>query len=217
MPYICMSRADIQDGILQVLDLQPNVSQRNPIYDPAGQTKYVNRVQNDTLAALSANLTVAQYKGLAAYLIDHVEDNTANVAITVTVANAAALGIIVIMDAAGALNAAGIAAALVAAGAGAGTSLIANGSDGAVVDLLKILAGAEYVLPAGSLIGGVAGGPSLGAFTTGQYRATYDTGALKISFGEGYLYQLCQTTYTYGGVAHRAVTVYANDGTVYTG
>ena len=69
--YICMKRTDIPNGVLQITDLQPNVSQRNGSIDPPGQTKYINRLQNDTLV-LSGNDTAAQYEGFAAYLIDHV-------------------------------------------------------------------------------------------------------------------------------------------------
>ena len=47
--YICMKRTDIPNGVLQITDLQPNVSQRNGSIDPPGQTKYINRLQNDTL------------------------------------------------------------------------------------------------------------------------------------------------------------------------
>jgi hypothetical protein len=111
-----MKRTDIPNGVLQVLDLQPNVSQRNGSIDPPGQTKYVNRPQNDTLAALAANLTVAEYKGIAAYLIDHVEDNVANVAITVGVANASANAIVALLNAGSALTLAAINNALVANG-----------------------------------------------------------------------------------------------------
>jgi hypothetical protein len=217
--YICMKRTDIPNGVLQVLDLQPNVSQRNGSIDPPGQTKYVNRPQNDTLAALAANLTVAEYKGIAAYLIDHVEDNTNNVAITVGVANASANAIVALLDAGSALTLAAINTALVANGvdnAGAGTQLNANGSDGVLADLLKIVAGAEYVLPSGSLVGNVAGGPGLGSFTNGQYRNTYDTGAFQISFGEGMIAGFMGASFEYDGTSGAALVCYTNTGALYT-
>lgn len=217
--YICMKRTDIPNGVLQVLDLQPNVSQRNGSIDPPGQTKYVNRLQNDTLAALVANKTVAEYKGLAAYLIDHVEDNVTNVSITVAVANASANAIVALLNAGSAITLAAVNNALVANGvanAGAGTQLNANGSDGVLANLLKIIAGAEYVLPAQSTIGGVAGGAGLGAFTNGQYRNTYDTGAFQISFGEGQLSQFCASSFEYDGVPGAALVCYTNAGAVYS-
>jgi len=216
MPYICLSRSDIPNGTLQVLDLWPNTSQRNQAIDPAGQTKYVNRYQNDTLAALVANATVAEYKGVAAYLIDHVEDNVANVTITVTVANAAAVAIAALVDAGSAVTLAVVNAALVAAGAGAGTQLNANGSDGVLADLLKVLAGAEYVLPSGSVVGGVAGGASLGSFTSGQYRATYAGSALYSSIAEGQIAGFSSATFEYEGTVGAALVVYDDSGNVLT-
>ena len=74
MPFICLARTDIQDGVLQILDLQPNTSQANDSVDPPGQTKYVNETQNDVVATTGAGpiTTNAQYDGLAAYLIDNV-------------------------------------------------------------------------------------------------------------------------------------------------
>ena len=89
--YISMRRTDIPAGAIQVLDLQPNSSQRNTSIDPPGQTKYVIRLQNDTLAALNANRTVAAYQGVAAYLIDHVINGVGDRTITVAQANTAAL------------------------------------------------------------------------------------------------------------------------------
>lgn len=217
--YICMKRTDIPNGVLQITDLQPNVSQRNGSIDPPGQTKYINRLQNDTLAALVANKTVAEYTGLAAYLLDHVEDNVANVTITVAVANASANAIVALLNAGGAITLAAVNNALVANGvanAGAGTQLNANGSDGVLADLLKIIAGAEYVLPAQSTVGGVAGGASLGAFTDGQYRNTYDTGAFQISFGEGQIAGFMGASFEYDGTTGAALVCYNNTGAVYS-
>lgn len=210
MPYIAMIRSDIPNGTLQVLDLYPNTSLRNSIYDPQGQTKYVNRVVNDTVAALSANATVATYTGLAAYLLDHVQDNVTNITITVTVANAAALAFIAQMDASSALDV--NAALVVAGGAGAGTTLTSSGGTGTITDVLKILAGGEYVLPSGSVVGGLAAAAGLGSFTTGQYRNTYDSFALNISIGEGQLAGYMSAGFEYGGTTGAAIVVYDDTG-----
>lgn len=216
--YICMKRTDIPNGVLQITDLQPNVSQRNGSIDPPGQTKYINRrATGSTLAALVANETVAEYTGLAAYLIDHVISN-GGVTTTVARANAAATAILLLCDqnVSAAINKTAIDAALVAAGNAAGTEIDANGSNGSVADVLKIVAGAEYVLPSGSLVGGLGAGANLGAFTEGQYRNTYDTGAFQISFGEGQLATFCSPNFEYDGVTSEALVCYASDGTLYT-
>lgn len=216
MPYICMIRTDIPAGTLQVLDLQPNTSQRNLIYEPPGQTKYVRRLDNNTLAALSANTTIATYTGLAAYLIDNVIDN-GGATITVAVANQAALDIIAALDTGTTdLDLASVNALLVAAGAGAGTTLNTGGSTGTLTELLMVLAGAEYTLPAGSLVGGLAAGADLGSFTTGQFRHTYNSGALNISLGEGHLSEFVSAGFEYSGTTGAALVVLDDDGTVMT-
>jgi hypothetical protein len=217
MPYIAMRRTDIPNGVLQVLDLVPNTSLRNQIYDPIGQTKYINRFTTDTLAALSANATVAEYSGLAAYLIDHVEDNVANVAITVAVANAAANAITALLNAGSAVTVAAVNTALTANGvanAGGGTSLVANNSNGSITDILQILAGGQYVLPAASIVGGVTPPAALGSFVSGVYLPTYDTGAFQISLGSGQLSVFTSAAFDYLGTTGAALAVYNDDGTL---
>lgn len=216
MPYICMIREDIPDGILQVLDLYPNTSLRNQIYDPAGQTKYVNRLQNDTVA-VSSSATSAEYKGLAAYLIDAVCDGGDDGALTAAQANSMATAIIAVLDAGTACTLANINTALqTVQGA---TELTAGGtaSVGLLADVLKILAGAEYVVPAGTDADTGAGnfkGSKAGAFTTGQYRNTYDGFSLNISIGEGALSQFIASTYEYGDTAGAALVVFDDTGAV---
>ena len=212
--YICLSRSDIPDGTLQVLDLWPNTSQRNQVTDPAGQTKYVNRYENSTLLALAANVTTAEFKGISAYLIDHVIKNSANVTITVANANTSAGNIAAAVDAGTVLTIAAVNAILQAATGDATTSLTAGGSNGVLTDLLQICAGAEYILPSGSLVGGLAAPANLGAFTTGQYRATYESGALFSSIAEGNIAGFSSATFEYGGTTGSALVVYDDLGAV---
>jgi len=217
MPFIAMRRTDIPNGVLQVLDLVPNTSLRNQIYDPIGQTKYINRFTTDTLAALSANATVAEYSGLAAYLLDHVIDAVSNVTITVAVANAAANAITALLNAGSAVTVAAVNTALTANGvanAGAGTGLASAPSDGAITDILQILAGGQYVLPAGSVVGALAAPAGLGSFTSGVYLPTYDTGAFQISLGSGQLAVFTSSAFDYLGTTGAALAVYNDDGTL---
>ena len=81
MPYICLAQ-DLDDGIVQILDLDPDSSQRHPVMDPAGATRYVNRpdthissVQIDT-----GVLTEDSLGGVGAYLLDLVEPGGLEVA-----------------------------------------------------------------------------------------------------------------------------------------
>lgn len=214
MPYICLRRTDIPDGILQILDLVPNTSLRNSIYDPQGQTKYVDRCQNDTVATSGGvtATTSAEYKGIAAYLIDNVEDTPNGDALTAAQANTIALAIVAALDAGSAMTLVAVDALIAATVAGSG--LATGNSTGSITDVLKILAGGEYVLPAGSTTqtASVFNVTVSGAFTTGQYRATYDTGAFQISLGDGYLARLLEATFDYEGTAGAAVVVYSDTG-----
>lgn len=72
MPYICLARTDIPDGTIQILDLSPNSSQRSLIYEPPGQTRYVNRAVNDIPQPKPDGTVLEDTVGLSAYLADRV-------------------------------------------------------------------------------------------------------------------------------------------------
>lgn len=211
--YVCRLRTDVPAAAIQWLDLKPNTSQRSLVYEKTPQTGYLlGRVQNDTLAALSANLTVAEYEGLAAYLIDNVIDNVSNVTITVTVANAAAVAFVAQMDAGSTLD---VNAALVTSGgAGAGTTLTSSGGTGDLLDILKIMSGGVYTLPEGSEVGALAAGAELGSFDEDVYRQLYLSGALRMSVFEGDLAAFADAAFDYDSTAGAALIVYLDDGTV---
>lgn len=225
MPFIAQRRTDIPDGVLQVLDLRPNTSQRNLIYEPPGQTKYVNRAVTDTVATTGAGpiTTSAEYKGLAAYLIDRVENSGAggDPALTADEANDIAAALQLRVDNGQSLELSDINAAINTPAGVSGSDLDGQlgNSTGTVEDVLRILAGGEYVVPAGTQVetaGNAFDATIAGAFTTGQYRETYSTGSLAISFGEGALSELTAATFEYLGTAGAAVVVYNDDGTLYT-
>jgi hypothetical protein len=216
MPFICLRRDDIPNGTLQVLDLWPNSSTRKAT-DPAGQTKYVNRFDNDTLA-LSGTATAAEYKGIAAYLVDHLVKNSANVPVTAAVANLIAGDIAGAIDAGTALTAAVINGYIQTRTSDGTSGLTAGGSDAVLTDLLKICAGAEYVLPAGTVVVTGTNAPvGAGSFTTGTYRATYSSGPLSSSLAEGQLSVFASADFTYMETAGAAVVVYDDTGAVISG
>lgn len=224
MPYICMIRDDIPDGVLQVLDLYPNTSLRNQIYDAVGQTKYVNRTTYDnvqTTASGGNDVTVSEYKGLAAYLLDHVESGglaAGTGALSDANANTIAAALIARMDTGVTMTLANVNTVISATAANSElTNAGGSASTGSLADVLKILAGGEYVLPAGSvteLPTGTFNPVASGSFTTGQYRATYDSFALNASIGEGALSQFTASTYEYGGTTGAALVVLDDDGTL---
>jgi len=213
--YVCRLRTDVPASAIQWLDLTPNTSQRNLVYEKTPQTGYLlGRPANDTLAALNAlNATVADYSGLAAYLIANVIDAVSGVTITVTVANAAAAAFIAQLDAGLALDA--NAALVTTGGAGAATTLDTTGSTGSLRDVLQILSGASFTLPSGSVVGALAAGSALGSFD-GSYRQLYVSGALNASCAEGDLAAFADAGFTYAGTAAAALAVYAADGTLLT-
>lgn len=220
MPFIVMRRTDIPNGWLQFVDLKPNTSQRNGTLDPgSGQTGYVRNIPaSDTVATTGGGpiVTNADYCGMAAYLIDNVEDSSGT-AITAAVANTAAAAIIARAQAGQSLALADVDAELVAAGATAGTGLETGNSTGTLLQLLSLLQGGTYCLPGGSEVedgGNLFNQTILGSFTY-LGRTYYDTGAFKISWGEGNLSEMLSANFTYEGVLGPAITVYANDGTLY--
>lgn len=223
--FVALRRADIPASTLQLLDLIPNESQKQLTYSPPGQTKYLRRPDNDTVGTFvgagGAILTQAEYKGIAAYLIDHVEAaglGAGTDALTATEANDMAAAIIAILDAGTALTLTTVNAAL--AGVLADTELTDAGgsaSTGSLVELLKIVDGAEYVLPAASVVdtnGSTFNTVVSGSFTEGKHRQLYQTGLFNLSLAEGHIAALKESTFSYLGTAGAAVAVYDETGAV---
>lgn len=222
MPFICLTRTDVPPATLQVLDLRPNESQRNLIYEPPGQTKYVSfRPGNDVVGTYqpggggTAIMTVDAFEGLAAYLIDNVEDTPNGDALTAVQANTIATNIITnILNAGVAATTAAINAQVAAVVAGSGIGL--GNSTATLVGFLRILAGDQYNLPALSVVdtNGTTFNPVVSGSFVSRIRHTYNSGALNISMGAGHLSEFTSATFTYLGTAGRAVVVYDDDGTV---
>lgn len=234
--YVCRVRTDIPAATLQLTDLRPNSSQYSIYQAPArgfyattpggtadasayGQSGYLGlRYENDTLAALVANATVASYNGLAAYLIDKCIDPTTAVTITVTEANAAAVAIGLIVDAGTDLTITEINAELATA-TGHATTLTTNGSAGTVAEVLQIMSGARYNLPSGSTVGALAAAASLGSFDLmvddRAYRQLYDSNAFSSSWNQGCLSALKNASWSYpvSGIATAGAAVVAYSAT----
>ena len=147
MPHIGMRRADIPNGVLQVIDLVPNNSTKNNILEPApGQSRYVKQPQSDAVGLVnpagSQQLTSAPFAGLSAYLLDNVEDQAAGAALTAAQADEAASNIIDNLLRGGlAAEAADVNAEIqAAAGVDAGTTLTAGDSTGDLADLWDVVA-----------------------------------------------------------------------------
>jgi hypothetical protein len=224
MPFLIMRRDDIPDGALQVLDLIPNTSLRNQVYDPAGQTGYVRNIPTqDVVATTGAGpvTTVAEYGGLAAYLIDNVENASGGegTALSAAIANTAATSITANANSGSeTLTLPSINGLLIGAGAAPETSLtpgVGSESTGDLEELLSLLSGRNYVLPAGSMVGGAANifiEGRRGEFTE-PFRKIEDGGTFRMSVGEGYIAAITSESFTYGSTAGTAIDVFEDDGT----
>lgn len=221
MPFIVMKRNDIPDGTLQILDLDPNESQRNTPYEPFGQTKYVNAVNNDTVQLQGTNpiITSVEVEGLAAFFVTQIDDGGGD-ALTASEANANATAVLNLL-AYGNLSASAGVLTLTAVNSAITGTLTATQHR----QMLEILAGRTYTVPAGVTVeaGGSFGvSPAVGAEggpQFGEYRPTYDTGALTISFAEGKISGFLRNDFTYQGVGGsngEAIVVYNDDGTLFT-
>lgn len=228
MPHLAMRRADIPEGVLQVIDLVPNNSTKNNILEPAeGQSRYVKQPSNGAVGTVnpagSQLLTSNTFTGLAAYLLDNIEDQGAGTpSLTAAQANEAADNIITNLVRAGVkAEAADIDAEIQAApGVNGGTTLTAGNSTGVLGEVLEILAGRSYVVPEGVEVqdaGGAFSTARKGGFdTTEPFVPLLATGALNISVGGGKLNGYLRADFDYQGTAGAAVVLYNDDGTLFT-
>lgn len=226
MPFICLARTDIPDSTLQVTDLWPNKSQTNPVIDPpAVGPLYINAVTTATVTLSGAFAFTKAVAGLAAYLVANVQAlGAGGAALTPTEANAAAAAIIAAMRAGSALSLAAINALLVAA-AGALTELTTLGgslSTGAVSDVLRILAGITYTVPAGTDVeaAGVfapqAGAAAFNAANFADHKDILSTdSSFYASLQYGKISGFKDAAFSYKGATGAAITVYDDAGGAY--
>ena len=221
--YICVVRNDLDANGLQVLDLKPNDSQRNYIYDGQGQTSYLSFLaQHDTVATHDAGAgvlhTSAVYYGLAAYAMDNIE-NVGGGAKTLTAAQANAFAALSLtgLGNGGAATLALINAAINAVPGVTNSDLnglvLNSHSTGSVAGALKILQGEVYRLPYNSVMSGAAGaflttGPGVTHLPLGDFAVQGDsdfrgmrqfeaTGELLISCASGVLSHLKSANYVW--------------------
>ena len=203
--YICRIDQNLAAGVVQITDLRPNTSRRSLTYEKVPQSGYMPAYpQNDAVAgSTAANATTSALSGLAAYLVDVVAQNTSGNGLSEAIADAAAARFIAQAAAGGDIDANN--ALVTVGGATAGTTLDSNGSVGSLADVLKILAGGAYTVPAGTQVNGGAAfkGSADGAFDNDGYRQIYQSGALTMSVSEGDLAQW---------IADGYCTVYDNAG-----
>lgn len=170
--YIVLARNDLDASFLQALDLWPNVSQRNAAVDPPGQSHYLTHYFLDGInTAITINegppraVAAANY-GLSGYAADTIERADLNRALT----TAQATGFAVFCEgrvAAGLPIDAASCALWLAANVAANTALGEGAGTATVEEILRILAGERYQVPAGAL---EDGGPNFVGARRGAFR-----------------------------------------------
>ena len=211
MPYICMSRDDVADGTIQVLDLFPNSSQRNLIYDGEGQTRYINRANTSTVSMTAAFLVSGatigdDAVGLGAYLVDTMDSDGGGTLLTTAEIASAVEDVMGLVDNALAITAVS-ALASINAGTYSGNALGTGSFKGnfSLEALLKVLAGAHYKIDKGTLI---VDGSSQGAFvfhskdtnlsSAETVTKSYDGEEFQLSINSGHLATFSSTVALYG-------------------
>ena len=232
MPFICLRRADIPNGVLQVTDLWPNQSLVSPTVSPAPQgPRYVNAPETATPVLTSTGGAQRQFAsatvGLAAYLLANVEAGGAGGAACLTGAEAAeaADAIIAAMRTGSSLILPEINTIL--DGVVAGTELTNAGgstSTGVVADVLRILAGARYTVPAGTEVQVVGPAFAPQADPTAFNDANFDytkfkdivpmDGSFYISLQQGAINGFTAATFSYKGTTGAALVAYSDTGAV---
>lgn len=219
--YICFARNDMADNLLQILDLRPNSSLRVPSLEGAGQTGYITHLpQSDTVVTHDGGAGVRHtsdvYYGLAAYLLDNVEDiDNGNICLTDLRANTITTNILATVAAGTALTVVAINALIAAqtGGGGASTLVVGGGSwsSGTVAEVLRILSGEVYSVATDSVMSAAAAGwlghgaghTRVGGFVAStstayrQFRTMVDTGELHLSMLTGALSHLAVATYAW--------------------
>ena len=234
--YICHARNDLGGHLLQVLDLKPNSSQPGNVLTSvstldsgiqSGQTGYLTYgPQNDTVVlhatGAGAFATSGVQYGLATYLMDNVNNVTGNISLNANQANGIATRMLTRVANGLPLTLADCNVAIRAEGAdggvavGAGSTLGGAGgtrSTGSVVEVLRILSGEAYLVPANAAVVSAAGvfpwpggvGPHVktgafllrGAATYRAVRRFTNTGALARSVLIGALSKLVSTSYAW--------------------
>lgn len=151
-PVICIRDASIKNGQLMVKDLFPNRSLANPVIDPAPQgPRYLRVVETPTLPTLTGTVIAKTVSGLAAYLLVTLDLQAGGNNITPAQAEEIALDLITEMRAGNGLTQALINGVIQAAdNPNLNATGIGLGSSTATVNnILQILSGATFTVPAG--------------------------------------------------------------------
>ncbi len=216
MPYIIKSNTTVPDGVVQIKDLWPSKTHANAVIDPKPYGfRYINGPQNTALTSFyaTANAFNQECSGLSAYIICNIGDGGA--AMSLANANAWATAIIARAVAGQTLALADINGAPQPAG-------VDDAVAGDVANILSILAGASYVVPAGHVFQ-AAGAfvPAATDFFVNNEARMFDSsfyisnaiGDISVMKSDAFVY-LDTTATPPANTTGALVTIYADDGTL---
>ena len=212
-PVICIRDASIKNGQIMVKDLFPNRSQANPVVDPAPQGPRYLRVPENVLPTVANNVVSKEVSGLAAYLLVTIDAAAGNANPTPAQAFEMAEALISEMRTGGGLTLAEINAVL--AGVVGGTGIVGTGNSTATVNnILQILGGAPFTVPAGVSVNATfqveAGQANL--FTAFHNPIAFEDSSFWISLAKGDLLGLKSSRTVNGQVLDPYVVVYNGTG-----
>ena len=164
-PVICMRDASIPNNVFQIVDLFPNRSQANPVVDPVAQGPRYFRQPENAIPVVSGLTIAKEVSGLTAYFLVNQDNNNdiLSVADAASIAdlyisrmrNGLALDVASMNDIIQA-GGGGLAQAQGGGGGGGGgplnlanVEIEGNNASTTTADILSILSGASYTVPAG--------------------------------------------------------------------
>jgi len=224
--YITVTRTDIPNGVLQIRDLYPNPSDFNAVIDPYPQGPfYLSQPENNSVATTAdgdKRTITSTVSGLAAYLIATLRGNDLGggdyEALTASEANTIATNLVSRMRNSLALQAANITD--IADNTQADSSVAAP-STTRVADILAIMTGAIFTLPAGHQVQDTNGVFSpiaaidIDDFFTGEKNNRVLASDIAVSAAKGALSVMLSDNFNYKGTANNCVAIYNSDGSVY--
>lgn len=220
-PVICIRDASIKNGQLMVKDLFPNRSLANASIDPAPQgPRYLRVVETPTLPVLDGTVIAQTVSGLAVYLLVTLDLQVNGENISPAQAEQIAIELITDMRAGNGLSLAEINVIIQEVGGGPlnATGLGLGASTATVNNILQILSGATFTVPAGYDLEDVNNAPQFmseddqsSSFSAFHNPIVFEDSSFWISLAQGDLSGLKSSRTVNGVVLNPYVVVY--DGT----
>ena len=152
-PVICMRDASIPNNVFQIVDLFPNRSQLNPVVDPVAQGPRYLRQPVNTTPVVDGLAIAREVSGLTAYLLVNQDDNADILSVT-DASRIADLYISRMRDGL-ALDLATMNGLIQGGGQGElnlpNVEIEGNNASTTTAEILSILSGASYTVPAGHI------------------------------------------------------------------